>query len=87
MRPVLIGVPTSSSFGPREMTDVVADVRALPAFALGFFGVQLEGAREVPRKDLVAGRWRSALALAFLVWALMIASEDDEEWVGGGVGE
>ena len=65
--------------------DFVGDLRALPAFALGFFGVQLEGARDVPRKDLVAGRWRAALVLAFLVWALMVASEDDEEWVSGGV--
>ena len=53
------------------MTDFLGDLRALPGFTLGFFGVQLEGAREVPRKDLV--------------WALMVASEDDEAWVGGGI--
>ena len=67
------------------MTDFLGDLRALPGFTLGFFGVQLEGAREVPRKELVAGRWRAAIALAFLVWALMVASEDDEAWVGGGI--
>ena len=67
------------------MDSMIADLRALPGWALGFFGVQLESAPTLPRAELVAGRWRSSIALAFLTWALMTASEADEEWVGGGV--
>ena len=67
------------------MAHLLDDLRALPGAALGFFGLQIDGARELPRSELVAGRWRSSIALAFLVWALMTASEADEQWVGGGV--
>jgi hypothetical protein len=62
-----------------------SDLLAVPGWLLGFFGFQLGSAAKLSPAELVAGRWRSSILLAFLVWTLMTASEADEAWVAGAV--